>query len=582
MSNDPAYRQFAKLSRQARAEIARVVRAHGRSPNLAGRIRAILDRYEPRLAAELRGAQVWGFVRSAQRIVNKAAVRSDREPPQFRRQFTSPADRGVTWPQVVRAVESIAEKVPVLASEFEQLDDDARRVAFTVARATTLDTVRAIQDAIREDVSSGGTLDEFRRTVAKTVDGSLLADHHVEQIYRTNVGRAMAAGQIAVLEHPQVRSAFPYVLYSATHDSRVRADHLALEKLGLDGTAVYRADDPIWNRYYPPWAFNSVVPETIVQGAVQFASKAGYAGKVLQLTTQSGRRTTVTPDHPVLTRFGFVPAKSLTKGMDLLGYRNPVGFDLSPKDNVDHPPTPIGQVFDSLRGFSGCVTIKTEPLDFHSHTEGRYSDIEVVAVNRHLLDRFKAGFADRIESVEFPSANLGEPMLTTQGAFSQSLGAELLSAVGFPHFRKMGRNPVALKSVQTRIGSAANLYPSRYETGTDRTTADAVLFGELQFRHPSEVFPDKLLDIKVQHYSGPVYDVQTESGYMVADGIVESNCRCVVIPLSVEDAAGYGVREAKEWIRSGTPPLVPEWVRDPGFALPDGWIPSGRRLVPVG
>lgn len=255
MSNDPAYRAFARISQQARAEIARVVRAYHRDPKLAQRIRAILDKYEPRLSAELRGAQVMGFVKSAQRIVNRASV-TRREAAPLSRQFKAPADRGTVWPQVVQAVESIREKVPFLAHEFDQLDADAKRVAFTVARATTLDTVRAIQDAIRVDVATGGTLDEFRRRVAETVDGSNLADHHVEQIYRTNVGRAQAAGQIAILEHPQVRSAFPYIQYSATHDSRTRPEHLALEKLGLNGTAVYRADDPIWNLYYPPWSYN--------------------------------------------------------------------------------------------------------------------------------------------------------------------------------------------------------------------------------------------------------------------------------------------------------------------------------------
>jgi uncharacterized protein with gpF-like domain len=43
--------------------------------------------------------------------------------------------------------------------------------------------------------------------------------------------------------------------YYATHDARVRDDHLAMETLGLDGTNIYRADDPIWREYLPPWDF---------------------------------------------------------------------------------------------------------------------------------------------------------------------------------------------------------------------------------------------------------------------------------------------------------------------------------------
>jgi hypothetical protein len=53
-----------------------------------------------------------------------------------------------------------------------------------------------------------------------------------------------------------VADQFPYLLYTAVHDARVRPEHLQLERLGLDGTAVYRRDDPIWSLFLPPWAWN--------------------------------------------------------------------------------------------------------------------------------------------------------------------------------------------------------------------------------------------------------------------------------------------------------------------------------------
>jgi hypothetical protein len=59
------------------------------------------------------------------------------------------------------------------------------------------------------------------------------------------------------------------------------------------------------------------------------------------------------------------------------------------------------------------------------------------------------------------------------------------------------------------------------------------------------------------------------------------NCRCVVIPLSVEDAAARGVKEAMEWMRTGRPPVVPQYVNPPPFSIPKGWTPTGRRLTAV-
>jgi uncharacterized protein with gpF-like domain len=70
---------------------------------------------------------------------------------------------------------------------------------------------------------------------------------------------------------------FRIVAYYATTDSRVRKNHLALEKLGLDGTNIYRADDPTWQRFRPPWDFQcrcSWVPITVEQAARRGVTEA--------------------------------------------------------------------------------------------------------------------------------------------------------------------------------------------------------------------------------------------------------------------------------------------------------------------
>jgi hypothetical protein len=58
-------------------------------------------------------------------------------------------------------------------------------------------------------------------------------------------------------------------------------------------------------------------------------------------------------------------------------------------------------------------------------------------------------------------------------------------------------------------------------------------------------------------------------------------CRCIVIPLSVEDAAARGVKEAIRWVQTGRPPASPAWVKPLPFDIPKGWVPTGRRLEPV-
>lgn len=65
----------------------------------------------------------------------------------------------------------------------------------------------------------------------------------------------LAAKRRSKLMDPMVSEGSPYLLWSATHDGRVRPDHLVMESRGQNGTAVYRLDDPIWRKYWPPIDF---------------------------------------------------------------------------------------------------------------------------------------------------------------------------------------------------------------------------------------------------------------------------------------------------------------------------------------
>ena len=52
------------------------------------------------------------------------------------------------------------------------------------------------------------------------------------------------------------------------------------------------------------------------------------------------------------------------------------------------------------------------------------------------------------------------------------------------------------------------------------------------------------------------------------------NCRCGLVPLSVEDAAARGIREAKRWLADGFLAQPPAWVPHVPVELPPGWAPA--------
>lgn len=156
-------------------------------------------------------------------------------------------------PRLLRAAQSLLDRQVVTRPQFDRMFESARSQAFTVAYADSLKTIDRYRRALYNTIHLGASLDEFKDQVAEF---NTLTPSHLENVYRTNVQAAFRDGREAVLKNPIVAEVFPYQQYIATRDARVRPDHLALEGLGLNGTSIYRRDDPFWDRFTPPWDYN--------------------------------------------------------------------------------------------------------------------------------------------------------------------------------------------------------------------------------------------------------------------------------------------------------------------------------------
>ena len=76
------------------------------------------------------------------------------------------------------------------------------------------------------------------------------ADYQLQQIYRTNIGTAYAAGQWNANQDPAIREILWGYRYATAGDDRVRPTHAA-----MDGTTAAK-DDPLWQTWWPPCGFN--------------------------------------------------------------------------------------------------------------------------------------------------------------------------------------------------------------------------------------------------------------------------------------------------------------------------------------
>lgn len=163
----------------------------------------------------------------------------------------------VSFPMIEEAAADLAGRRAMTRGDFDVLHAEARDDAFTVAGMATEAAIEKVRDQVAAAVAHGHTMDEFAKRVEDELGrGTFLSPMHMETVFRVNVMSGYAAGQERLLDDPRVGDYFPYVQRDATHDDRVRPEHLSMETHGIQGTNIYRRDDPVFQKYKAPWDYN--------------------------------------------------------------------------------------------------------------------------------------------------------------------------------------------------------------------------------------------------------------------------------------------------------------------------------------
>ena len=329
-------------------------------------------------------------------------------------------------------------------------------------------------------------------------------------------------------------------------------------------------------------AFNCLLPGSLVQGRFVRGWKAGYAGDAVELVCASGSVLRITANHPVLTIKGFIPANSIAEG-DYVGHYE------SGIQSVQHEqdkPALVEDVFRSLSKIARAVAARpASAMEFHGDAAFFNSNVDIAHPNGELTNGLNPGGSKRVDQcllVGRGVSELAEPRfsplgfnfqridLTTPGLvcsrdllapftgldptpfglFGLGLATEDNTSVLQPPVYDVSRDAECIRQLVSRFASvvSANQFIRRQQdplgaaliTGGDYPLLERLplapdFAGEDPQRLASKVSADEVIKVRRFHYSGPVYDLESDTGYYTAglDGrhTYISNCRCYLSPL---------------------------------------------------
>lgn len=287
----------------------------------------------------------------------------------------------------------------------------------------------------------------------------------------------------------------------------------------------------------PPAHPHCILGETPVRAASLIAvTRAKYHGPVVSVKLADGSTLRVTPNHMLLTPEGFVQARCLNSGDDVLCCR-PIEKSLSAvptvsPDNEDHPAT-IKEIIVSLAISSGVSTSSVPASAEYLHGDAQWADgkIDVVRPDRVLRG---SGLTEFFEPHLHDSLKLASPAQSFRASF-RDFGA-VLHALRLATDGGVGsiRELKAFRLGELRHPKHVGLTPGadgkseQVESTNDSAATDAERLRHLENTFSASISRLQVVEINVQpHESTYVYDMETEeSVYSVGPHVVSSNCRC--------------------------------------------------------
>lgn len=311
-----------------------------------------------------------------------------------------------------------------------------------------------------------------------------------------------------------------------------------------------------------------------------------YKGRLVTIIPCSGVALEATPNHPVLTIDGWKAIDELQEGDDIF---KPVTYcGRIDELNVSEFCASAKDVFDLMLSVGSLSASAGSELDFHG--DGREEDIYAIDTESLLRNDAIAGFLKSSSELGFSRAYADLPKSGLHGAgpLGSALKATLFSAHSIMSLGGYGLPlGIAEQAHSNKIGfapaAAWDMVVSKYST--NNPASDAVLLGKRKLADSgavegahlalwkigdlvvcrvfsalrgihtasAEMFAEvvrsapeanayffegdaslyerfRVIEKRLCDFSGHVYNIQTNTGWYNANGVVTHNCRCYAAP----------------------------------------------------
>lgn len=337
-----------------------------------------------------------------------------------------------------------------------------------------------------------------------------------------------------------------------------------------------------------------VHPNCIPAGAVIHAPKIKaatsrwYDGPLVEFMA-GGNRLSVTPNHPILTARGWIAADLLNESDYVVCADFPERMIAAINPDKQEIPAPIEQVFRTLMESRGMLAVRMPSTPEYFHGDGKGGEIDIINIDGQLSGHVDTSSIKPLFQDQFIPGDVEQFSLSGLCVPHKLLMRRRLTANSIMRGSCIG--PALLGGTlgnqqPVRGGLVANLNLRFLQSAPDRGSADIKGSRESIFRFARQVaFDDQIIgngfsmpvfefeprvddislddfignikmssksadsfsgfvkfdqvrQLRKRDFSGHVYNLETVTGWYIANGIITHNCRCTQIPV-LKDAPPF-------------------------------------------